>query len=237
MKKIIVVMGLFGGLAKQYYAPLAEIFGQTDFEIFRAGADWNPAEIANKIRQIKGEKVVICLSLGAMVGNIVANDEKTDVYYICPFLGYEFNRRAYRRKLRVFFRGLAAVCMAITKLFEWHRWYPPFGGTKPDGHFLSAYAICRQLWYSFGKTPEVNQASGVIYSEGDTTVDPEVIKKYFPGAIVAKRADGGEPYHANFREEGRSFGKAKTTAGVSVIGEDAKAYASALAQSFVKRLL
>lgn len=227
--KVIIIPGLFGGLERRYYVPLAGIFGQTDFEIFRAGADWNPAKIANSIRQIGGKKVVICLSLGAMVGNMVANDKDTDVYCVCPFLGNEFNRRTYPRKLRVFFRGLAVICMIIAWPFKWHRWFPLFGGTRPDGHFLSVYAIFQQLWYSFRKTPkEIRNFSGVVYSRGDTTVDPGTIKNYFPNAIAAKRPNGEDPRHSNFRGDGDKFGKAKVAVSGNGVGEDAKAYIAAL---------
>lgn len=234
MKKVFIVPGLFGGLAKKNYEPLAELFGTKKFEIIRAGSDWRPQRLANIIRQNEEEKVVVCLSLGATVGNLLANDSKTTVYHICPFIGNGFNRRVYPQKLRLLFRGLAFVCMAITKPFKNHRWYPLFGGTRPDGHFLSLYAIFQQLWYSFDKTPEIYQVAGVVFSDGDKTVSPEIVKKRFQNTIVAKRADGKNPSHCNFRKKNEKFGKKSRAKASEELGEDAKAYILALS-SLIKR--
>ena len=48
-RTIVVIPGLFGGVSKKHYRPLAEMFGSEDFLLFRAGADWEPMNIAEQI--------------------------------------------------------------------------------------------------------------------------------------------------------------------------------------------
>lgn len=227
---LIIVPGLFGGLARRYYQPLAALLGHDDFLLFRAGTDWDPASMAAEIRQLKGHKQVVCLSLGAMVGNLLADDEDTEVFYLCPYLGTDFiNRRqkGYAIRFQRLFKALATALAVIAKPFRRHRWYPLWGGTKPDGWFLSVYAICEQLKYAFSETPAINLVDGVVYSYGDSVVEPTAASITSFNSVEAKTADGKGPSHANLREEGESFGS--TTADHGNLSSDAEAYLAAFA--------
>lgn len=232
---VIIVPGLFGGIASKYYKPLAKMLGSDDFLLFRAGADWEPDEIADEIRQIEGAKKVVCLSCGAMIGNLLAGEKNTMVFYICPYIGADFinrNRTAYA--LRRFYRILASVAMAVSRPFMRHRWYPLFGGTKMDGWFLSTYAICKQLKYAFSKTPSISRVDGVIYSYGDKFVEPNVASAMSLNAVVARTASGEGPAHINLRHKGEKFGST-ARADSAELSDDAVAYIAAFSQ-MLKRL-
>lgn len=237
---VIVIPGLFGGVSKKYYRPLAKMLGSDDFLLLRAGSDWEPKDIAKRIRQIEGHKILICLSCGAIVGNILATDDDVEVYYICPYIGVNFINRKEKicvYKLRHFFRGLASVLMAITKPFKWHRWYPLYGGTKPDGWFLSVYAICKQFKYAFGEIQDINTVDGTILSYGDNVVEPTAAIKTSSNVIVAMTAGKSGPSHVNLRAEGEKFGAIRsdvsdTDANMS---EDAEAYLTAFAEIITRR--
>lgn len=232
---IIVVPGLFGGLASKYYTPLTKLLGSDQFLLFRAGADWNPNAIAADIKRIEGKKKVICFSCGAMIGNLLTEDKDTDVFYICPCLGREFLRGRLLHILSPALRILAFIFMGISKPFAQHRWYPLYGGTKLDNWFLSLYAISKQFSYIFDKTPSIKSVNGVIYSTGDRVINPTAVAKMFPRAIAAWTTDQKGPEHINLREDGEKFGST-TTSQNGNLSSDAKAYLNAF-QSLIKRPL
>lgn len=258
-EQVIIVPGLFGGLSYEHYRPIANLFKTENYNVVRPGRDWNPVGIAADIKQLSGHKTVVCLSLGAIIGDLLAGDENITVYYVCPYLGASFiNRRekTYAHRLRRVFRTTASVLMKLVSPFKWHRWYPLFGGTKPDGWFLSAYAIFEQLWYAFRETPEFNLVDGTVLSLGDEVVEPREAAKTSKNVVKAWTVSGTAPSHVNLRREGEKFGrrasktarekakmetKFKTLAELTRVlepdplSEDAKAYLSALSELIEKK--
>ena len=236
-RTIVVIPGLFGGVSKKHYRPLAEMFGSEDFLLFRAGADWEPMDIAEQIREIDGYKVLVCLSCGAIIGNLLANDSDTEVYYICPYVGADFinrEKKAYVYRMRHLFGAVASVLVVVTRPFKNHRWYPLYGGTKPDGWFLSIYAICKQLKYAFSDVPTVNRVDGLVLSYGDSVVEPTMAIRTSSNAVVAKTACGKYPAHVNLRDEGEKFGSTNISQN-GRLSEDAKAYLSAFGNMLNQR--
>lgn len=234
--KIYLVPGALAGTEQKFYQPLVDViidnYGRWPVENLRAGEDWDPQEFANQIRNDGAEKkVLICISLGALVGNIVANDEDTDVYYVCPYLGVD----SVRKNAAVcIFRGVISLTMSvimfISKPFKKHRFWPLFGGTKPDGWFLSIYAIARQ--YKAAATNahiKKNKVDGVVYSLGDKIVDPEVAASLTNYAAGASRGSGEYPKHANFRPDkvGRFLLRAFSKPPISSYSSDGDAYRKA----------
>lgn len=232
---IIVVPGLFGGLASKYYKPLAKLLGSDQFLLFRAGSDWEPSKIAADIKRIEGKKKVICFSCGAMIGNLLADDTNIDVFYVCPCLGREFLRGKLLCALSPALRVLAFIFMGISKPFAQHRWYPLWGGTKLDNWFLSLYAISKQFSYIFDRAPLAKSVNGVIYSTGDKIINPTAVAKIFPNAIAAWTTDQKGPEHINLREDGEKFGSAATSQNGN-LSNDAIAYLTAF-RSLIKRPL
>jgi hypothetical protein len=234
--KIFLVPGALAGTEQRFYQPLIDVikssYGDWPVENLRAGEDWNPAEFASQIRKDDAEKkVLICISLGSLVGNILANDEDTDVYYVCPYLGVDSVRRNSAVSI---FRGvinvLMSIIMFISKPFKKHRFWPLFGGTKPDGWFLSIYAIARQ--YKAASTNAgitKNKVDGVVYSLGDKIVDPDIAASLTNYAAGAMRGSGDYPKHANFRPDkvGRFLLRAFSKKPLSNYSSDGEAYRKA----------
>ena len=105
-----------------------------------------------------------------------------------------------------------------------------FGGTKPDGWFLSIYAIARQ--YKAAATNariKKNKVDGVVYSLGDKIVDPDVAASLTNYAAGASRGSGEYPKHANFRPDkvGRFLLRAFSKPPVSSFSSDGDAYRKA----------
>lgn len=236
--KVIIVLGLFGGIERRYYQTLAKACGSDgkDFLILRAGSDWNPQEMAEKIRQIEGRKRVICLSLGALVGNIIAGDTDTEVYYMCPYLGAEFMNRAncsIQFTFRHVLRALACILVAVTWPFKWHCWYPLWGGCRPDKEFLSLYAVFKQLRDVCSAAPKIIPVDGVVYSLGDTFVEPEMAKKTAKRRFVVKWKNGGGPSHCKLSE--KEFGAIKAVSNDEELGNEGKAYIRAFSMMLSKK--
>lgn len=244
--KLVIVMGFLGGTKRSHYKPMIDdVLRSTkaigskyydfDFETiyYLPDSDWNPDRIADAIVDMNGDhKVVICLSCGAIVGNKVAAKRHTnvDVYYICPVLGREF--LAFRQKwLLGLLRPIIGLLMLVSMPFMKHQWWPIFGGTKPDGNFLSIYAILKQLWYVFRQSGRIiKDVDGVIYSAGDRTVDNDMVVKTFKNHVEAI-GTYRPPLHANFRPNNIKRFERNAQYGVeNGRSNDAEAYTDALSE-------
>lgn len=214
-KELYVIKGFLGGTQNRYYDDtmnaIAEKYHCNSICYIVPETDWNPEAIANEIARINSDKIVVCLSCGAVVGNMLARMKirgevlgDMKIFYICPVVGREsltLYEKPIMRPLMSLVFVLVLILRMLSKPFKWHLWYPLFGGTKPDGNMMSIYAVLTQLWYCLHSGSIVYDVDGVVCSPIDKTASLHRIRENFINIIVAIRTDGEYPLHVNFRPD------------------------------------